>query len=294
MSKVSVIGLGAMGSAIANAFMNAGHEVTVWNRTASKAQPFEQSGADCKDNPADAVAASPVTVICIDDYAATWALFEEHDLGASLAGRTLVQFSTGTPKEARDTEAGAKLHDTAYLDGAILAYPREVGHDALIVVSGDEGTYAAVQGLLAALSTDVRYLGSAVGAAAALDVAVMSYYICSHMGLVHAALICEAEDVRRDMLTSVIVDSLPSDTDEIAHLGRALQKNDFANPGASINVYSNILDRVLAQAEDKDIDMRIPEFANRLYKEGVASGFGDEEVVALIKLLRSDEAARTD
>jgi 3-hydroxyisobutyrate dehydrogenase-like beta-hydroxyacid dehydrogenase len=232
-----------------------------------------------------------VTVLCIDDYAATRSLFEEYDLGSELAGRTLVQFSTGTPKEARDSEASAKQNGTAYLDGAILAYPREVGHDALIVVSGDEGAYAGVKGLLAALSTDVRYLGAAVGAAAALDVAVMSYYICSHMGLVHAALICESEDVRRDMLASVIVDSLPSDTEEIAHLGRVLQQNQFTNPGASINVYSNILDRLLAQAADRDIDARIPQFANRLYKAGVDAGLGDEEVVALIKLLRRNGAA---
>jgi 3-hydroxyisobutyrate dehydrogenase-like beta-hydroxyacid dehydrogenase len=286
MSDVTVIGLGAMGSAIANAFLNAGHETTVWNRSPDKVEALKRSGANVADSPTDAVTASPAVVVCIDDYQATWKLFEEHGLGSQFAGRTLVQFSTGTPQEARDTEAGSITHGTRYLDGAILAYPREVGHDALIAVSGDEGHYAGTQGLLSALSTDVRYLGSAIGAAAALDVAVMSYYILSHIGLVHAALICESEDVRRDMLASVLVDSLPSDTEEIAHLGKALQTEQFASPGASINVYSNILDRILSQAGDKSIDTRIPEFANTLYKEGVQSGLGDEEVVALIKLLR--------
>jgi 3-hydroxyisobutyrate dehydrogenase-like beta-hydroxyacid dehydrogenase len=288
VSDVTVIGLGAMGSAIANAFLNAGHATTVWNRSHGKMEPLGRSGANCEPDIVKAISESPVCVICIDDYAATWALMEQHKLGDVLAGRTLIQFSTGTPKEARDTEAGAKLHNTAYLDGAILAYPREVGHDALVTVSGEEGIYAGVQGLLAALSTDVRYLGNSIGAAAALDVAVMSYYIMTHLGLVHAALICESEDVRRDMLASVLVDSLPSDTEEIAHLGDALQKNEFSNPGASINVYSNILDRVRDQAADKDIDARIPEFADSLYKEGVRAGYGDEEVVALIKLLRSE------
>jgi len=286
MSQVTVIGLGAMGSAIANAFLNAGHDVTVWNRSRDKTEPLKSSGALCAETPADAIAASPVVIICIDDYAATWALFEEHKLGSAMTGKTLVQFSTGTPKEARDTESGAKLHNTEYLDGAILAYPREMGHDALVTICGDEGTYAGVQGLLNALSTDVRYLGESIGAAAALDIAVMSYYIMTHLGLIEAALICESEGVRADMLASVIVDSLPSDTEEIAHLGQALQKNRFSNPGASVDVYSNILDRILTHSKDTEIDARIPEFANKLYKEGVNSGFGDEEVVALIKLLR--------
>ena len=39
MSDVTVIGLGAMGSAIANAFLNAGHDVTVWNRGPEKTEP---------------------------------------------------------------------------------------------------------------------------------------------------------------------------------------------------------------------------------------------------------------
>ena len=285
MSAVTVIGLGAMGSAIANAFLNAGHDTTVWNRGKERLAEFQNSGANCEPDIAKAIVESPLVVVCIDDYAATWALMEENALGSVLSGRTLVQFSTGTPEEARNTETGAKLHETAYLDGAILAYPREIGHDALVTVSGDEGTYAGVQHMLAALSTDVRYLGDSIGAAAALDIAVMSYYILTHLDLVHAALICESEGVRPDMLSSVIVDSLPSDSEEIAHLGKVLQSGNFSNPGASINVYSNILDRIRSQAKDKEIDARIPEFADKLYKEGVEAGFGDEEVVALIKLL---------
>ena len=289
MSHVTVIGLGAMGSAIANAFLNSGHNVTVWNRSADKAEPLRSSGAMCANTLAEAVDASPVMVICIDDYAATWSLFEQFELEPALKKKTMVQFSTGTPKEARDSEAGAKLHNTGYLDGAILAYPREIGHDALVTICGDEGTYAGVKYLLDALSTDVRYLGKSIGAAAALDIAVMSYYIMTHLGLIEAALICESEDVQADMLASVIVDSLPSDTEEIAHLGAALQKNSFSDPGASVNVYSNILDRILSHSEDRSIDARIPEFANTLYKDGIKMGFGDEEVVALIKLLRGGQ-----
>jgi 3-hydroxyisobutyrate dehydrogenase-like beta-hydroxyacid dehydrogenase len=286
MSEVTVIGLGAMGSAIASAFLNAGRATTVWNRSAEKTLALRDSGADCATDPGAAVSASPVVIVCIDDYSATRALLDEHDLYPLLGDRTLIQFSTGTPQEAREAEPGATRHGGRYLDGAILAYPREVGHDALIAISGDGDTYRAVEPLLTALSSDLRYLGDAIGGAAALDVAVMSYYILTHLGLVHAALICESEGVRRDQLASVLVDSLPSDVEEIAHLGDALQKDSFDSPGASIDVYSNILDRILSQARDRNIDSRIPEFANSVYKEGVDAGFGDEEVVALIKLLR--------
>ena len=156
MNDVTVIGLGAMGSAIANAFLNASYDVTVWNRSPLKMEPFRHSGAQYSESAAEACAASPVVVICIDDYAATWKLFEDQQVENALRGKTVIQFSTGTPKEARATEAGAKLHNTRYLDGALLAYPREIGQDAIVVISGNEDTYTELKRLLAALSTNVR------------------------------------------------------------------------------------------------------------------------------------------
>ncbi len=286
MSDVSVIGLGAMGSAIANAFLNASYDVAVWNRSPLKMEPFRNSGAQYAATAAEACTASPVVVVCIDDYVATWQLLEEQGLADVLQGKTLIQFSTGTPDEARETEKGAKLHNTRYLDGALLAYPREIGQDAIVAISGDEETYTQIKRLLAALSTNVRYLGPSIGAAAGLDVAMLSFYVCTHLGLIHSALICESERVPADVLASTIVDSQPSDAGEMTHLGQALLKNEYSDPGASISVYSGALDHILAHAKSAGLDASIPQFANKLYKKGMESGLGDEEVVALIKLLR--------
>ncbi len=139
------------------------------------------------------------------------------------------------------------------------------------------------------MSSNIRYLGPSVGAAAALDVAILSYYVCTHLGLIHGALVCESEDVSPELLASVIVDSMPSDVEEIRHLGEVLQTGDFANPGASIGVYSGVLDRILEQARDASINAEIAEFADKLYKRGIAAGLEQQEVVALIKLLRKPQ-----
>ena len=286
MSEVSVIGLGAMGSALAAALLKGGLDVTVWNRTAGKAANLVHAGAHEAAAPAAALAASPVTIVCVDDYAATRTVLQASEVTAVLGGRTIVQFSTGTPAEAREEQDWAKRHGAGWLDGAILAYPREIGASALIFVSGDAALFEQHHALLSALTDQLQYLGPAVGAAAALDLAVLSYYIGSHLGLVHGALICEAERVPADTLTSVIVDSLPSDAQEIVHLGEALARNDFSRPGASVAVYSGILDRLLAQAQSTGISADIPEFANGLVKRAVDAGLAGEEIVSIIKILR--------
>ena len=98
MTEVTCVGLGLMGSALARALLAAGHEVSVWNRTPEKAQALADIGALAVDTLKDAVAASPVVLICIDNYVSTRALLDAKGLADLLVGRTIVSLTTGTPR----------------------------------------------------------------------------------------------------------------------------------------------------------------------------------------------------
>ena len=76
VTPVTVIGLGLMGQALAGAFLRAGHPTTVWNRTAAKAEQLVGEGAKLAGSVGDAVAASPLVVVCVSDYTAVRELFE--------------------------------------------------------------------------------------------------------------------------------------------------------------------------------------------------------------------------
>src|SRR5438874_8549365 len=65
MSEISVIGLGAMGSALARTLLQADHHVTVWNRTAAKMDPLLALGAKGATDIVDAVATSPLILVCV-------------------------------------------------------------------------------------------------------------------------------------------------------------------------------------------------------------------------------------
>ena len=68
MSDVTVIGLGAMGTALARTLIDAGQEVTVWNRSPEKIAPLLALGARGPSNFGEALAASPRAIVCIPDY----------------------------------------------------------------------------------------------------------------------------------------------------------------------------------------------------------------------------------
>src|SRR5690242_1180560 len=114
MSEVSVIGLGEMGTALARVLLQKGHHVTIWNRTSAKAEPLVQEGAILASNAASAISVSPVVIICVANYETAYSILETKEATPALAGRVLVQLSTGTPRQARDSEIWAKERGAAY------------------------------------------------------------------------------------------------------------------------------------------------------------------------------------
>ena len=174
MTDVTMIGLGAMGSALARAFIEAGHSVTIWNRTAARMKPLVLLGATAAGSPAEAVLASQVCVVCVDNYGTTRSLIEEAGMLEPLSGRTLVQLSTGTPAEARDLSRWLSTHGVSVLDGAIMPYPDGIGaEDAQILFAGPTDLFRSCKATLDCLGGDLRHVSEDVGAAAVLDMALL-------------------------------------------------------------------------------------------------------------------------
>jgi 3-hydroxyisobutyrate dehydrogenase-like beta-hydroxyacid dehydrogenase len=125
-----------------------------------------------------------------------------------LAGRTVVQLSTGTPREAREIAEWMKAHEIFYLDGAILCGPPDIGTEASqILLSGDEAAYERAGKLIECLGGTVRYPGTNVSAASALDLAWLCESYGRFLAVTHAACLCEAEGVGVDGLLKKAVDA---------------------------------------------------------------------------------------
>ena len=98
-TPVTVLGLGAMGTALARAFLAAGHPTTVWNRTPGRSPELDTLGATRAATAAEAVAASPLVVVCLLVDATVRSTLD----GLDLTGRTVANLTNGTPAQARDT-----------------------------------------------------------------------------------------------------------------------------------------------------------------------------------------------
>ena len=287
MSDVTMLGLGAMGSAIARALLSAGHSVTVWNRTHRKVEPFVARGADAPEELADAVKASPIILVCIDNYSSTRQLLEQDGVFRHLSGRTLVQLSTGSPREARDSETWVSATGADYLVGAIMPYPDGIGgEDAQILFAGPQRVYEHCKPYLDCLGGDLRYLGANIGAAATLNMALLTHELCVYLGALHGAQICRSEGVGIDLLSSMFPEG-----DWARHLTQVIHAGDYDNPGATIEVWSAALKAIEEQARDRRINAEIPGFVSSLLERAISSGLGGKDIAALIDVL---DAGRHD
>jgi 3-hydroxyisobutyrate dehydrogenase-like beta-hydroxyacid dehydrogenase len=285
---VSVIGLGAMGSALAQALLRDGHRVTVCNRTSAKAGPLVRDGAVLAPSAASAVGASPIVFVCVEDYQVTRSILATEEVTPALVGRVLVQLSTGTPQDARDAEVWARERGADYLDGAIMATPSQIGRpDTPIVVSGAETAFRRSEPVLKTLAGNLMYMGESVGSASAWDLAALSCLFGALLGFLHGARIFESEGLRVGDLGSMIADISPVLGEMIKHTGAVIQTGTYENPQSSVKTCTVGFELFVKHAREARINAEFPTFALALSRRAMAAGHGEEEFAALIKVLRA-------
>jgi 3-hydroxyisobutyrate dehydrogenase-like beta-hydroxyacid dehydrogenase len=288
--QASVIGLGKMGATLAQLLHRNHYRVTVWNRSPEKAAPLVQDGAVLAASPAAAIAASPIIVVCVYDYKAANEILGTQEVASALAGRTLVQLTTGSPQEARDSEAWARRCGAAYVDGAIQAAPSQMARpDTTILVSGAEAAFRQAQAVLKVFGGNVKYLGEQVAAASAMDLATLSYVYGALLGFFYGARVAESEGFRVDHYGSLVAEISLSFGEFFKHEGAVIQSGNYAISESPLRISVEATERLVQAARESGIDPEFPTLAARLFKRAAAAGLENQEVAALIKVLRGSQ-----
>lgn len=288
MNDVTVLGLGAMGVTLARLFLDRGRQVTVWNRTAGKATDLVARGAHLAPDAAAAVRASALVVMCVYDYAAADAIWSSPGVDEALAGRTVVQLTTGSPKEARDAATWALRHGAQYLDGAIQAAPSQMGQpDTPVLLSGPEHAWHGARSLLEDIAGDIVYLGEQIDAAASMDLATLSYVYGAFTGFIHGARLVEKNGLDVAHFGRIVQKISPTFGAFFAHEGAVIQSGDFRITESPLRISVEATARILQASREAGLATEIPALSADLLQRADQAGFGDQELAALIKLLRA-------
>ena len=286
---VSMIGLGSMGSALAEALINAGHEVTVWNRTPGKCDALVAKGASAAGSVAEAARATDVVIVCVTDHAASTVVLQTDEVADALRGKTLVQVSTVTAEESRDMGRWAEDHGIAYLDGSIFGYPQDiVDSDCTIIYSGPKSIFDASEAVLSAMGGKPKHVGEAIGGALTFDKAIYAYAYGSTLGFLHGAAICRAAGLTLDEYVEQVVGFGAGSKPQ---LGALLIKQSYEATGATLEIEAAAYDHVVRLVDELSLDATFSTAVSDLFKRAMADGLGDQGIAAMVKVMTKSRGA---
>ncbi|MFD1146995.1 NAD(P)-dependent oxidoreductase [Saccharothrix hoggarensis] len=285
-SPVTVIGLGLMGRALAEAFLAAGHPTTVWNRSADKADALVARGAVLAASVEDAVTASPLTVVCVSDYEAVHKLLDP--VGDGLAGRTVVNLTSGTTTQARETAEWAAGRGADYLDGAIMAIPVGIGTaDGLILHSGPRAVFDAHEATLRTLGGDTTYLGEDHGLSALYDTAMLGLMWSLLNGFLHGAALVGTAKVDAAAFAPIARKLIATVSEWTVDYSRQIDRGEYAAEDSTIRTHLGAMEHVLHESEAAGINTELPRFVKALAERAVAAGHAEDGYAAMIGQFRA-------
>ncbi|WP_447913716.1 NAD(P)-dependent oxidoreductase [Microbacterium phyllosphaerae] len=287
-SQVTVIGLGNMGTAIAQALLDHGYRTTVWNRTASRAQPLAAAGASVAKTVSDAVAASPLVVICLLDSAAVDAVLHGID-GA--VGRVLVNVTSGSPAQARRTAEWAHERGASYIDGGLMGDPPDVGTlKMMLSFSGDREAWEAQRSTLEALGT-ATYYGEDPGLAAVEFLAQVAVGYEFLIGLLHTLRLVREEGVDVAAFAERVAGSVSGYAPLVNAFGAAVASGDHGPDLGSLDVQAALMDDLISHRESLGVEAVRMREVKRLMDRRIADGHGDQGFSSLFEVLQGDGRA---
>ncbi len=283
-TSVSVLGLGWMGTAIANTLLREGHQLTVWNRSPEKCAPFA-GRALVAESVEQAVRASSLVFVCVRNYDVSDEMLHPPAVTAALSGKTLVQFSSGTAQRARASGQWAKDHNIAYLDCTMHGGPHQIGTGlGTFHYTGDLAVFEATLDVLSPLIGDSAYLGEDLGYAAALDFARLGTYtgLMTVLGSVFALL--EAQGVREEDYLATVPFIDPSLFEAIRD---ARSADVYPSGTASLTTWKAWSDQWVQAGAESDLDLKVPELVRDVLALAVERGYGSKDIYALFEAFRA-------
>lgn len=273
-----------MGAAIARALLASGRRVVVWNRTAERARPLVDEGAELQIRADEAAREAPLAIFCLSTTDDVQGVLHSIEPDA-LAGRTLLNVTTGTPDDAQRLSDWARDHQVHYLDGAIAAYPEQIGtQTARILVAGDEEMWLAYQAAVLDLAGASMHVGTDPGAANVIDAAMTgAFYMSSLVSFIEATRFMSAFGVSYEVLSDLVGYSVAVLEAEMQQILRRIADGAFATDEASLNVYADASE-AFATGMGTVGDASIIHATARVLRQAVEAGLGDEDIAAVFTL----------
>jgi 3-hydroxyisobutyrate dehydrogenase/2-hydroxy-3-oxopropionate reductase len=279
--RIAFLGLGIMGQPMAANLAKAGHEVTVWNRSAGKSVEGARSAA----TPAEAARDAEVVWICVSDTKAVQSvLFGEQGVEATLApGAIIVDSSTISPTAERSFAQKFVAKGIHYVDAPVTG--SKVAADAgtlIFMVGGEDEVLARLEPLFKVMGKQVFHMGE-TGKGQAVKIAMNLQIALIYEGFAEALTLATKLGVSVDKMVALIQASMVK-SGVVEYKAPFVMKRDFT-PNFPLRLM--LKDIHLALDAAKEVRVKLPglETVEEVYEMAAEDGHEDLDYAATLTLL---------
>jgi 3-hydroxyisobutyrate dehydrogenase len=280
--KLGWIGLGNMGVPISLNLLKAGHSVTVFNRTASKASELISAGAVQAQSLEELVQSSDVVFTMVSDDVAVKDLYlSKRLLELAKQGQVFIDMSTVAPATSREIYTAAKDKGVGFVDAPVSGSvaPAKEGN-LLVLAGGEEETYNKVKELFEPIGKMSIYLGES-GSGSNAKLAINLLLGITVQGIAESVLFAEEQGIKvEDMLTIINESAVGTAISKMKT--PAILKDEYPAAFALKHMAKD-----LRLAKETGELNAIGNSAYHTYKNALARELGELDVMGVIKELRS-------
>jgi len=279
-STIGFIGLGAMGTPMAQNLISAGHTLKVWNRSAARCDALVAQGAQACDSPAAAARGADFVVSMVaDDDATAQVMLDEHGIVGAFEGRVILDCSTNSPAMARQVAQAAAARGRAYLDAPVsgsLAQAR--GRELVFMVGGPADAFDAAQPLFTAMGRMARRMGdNGTGATIKLINNMLSGTV--NTAIAEAMSVSEAAGLDSDQVMEILAEGAAGCRLMKTKIPK-IAARDFS-PQFQLGLMDKDLRYFLRMAQELDRQVAVASAVRSQLQGARRSGLGEQDVSAI-------------
>ena len=266
------IGMGHMGSHMAQRLLDAGYQLTVYDRTRGKAKALGQQGAQVAQTAKDLAANCQVVLVCVtDDEAQQDVMFgPEGALAGTHAGSVIIDLSTVSPDASRRLYQAAKEQGVPMIDAAVSGSVPQVEQGSLVIfVGGEHKTFERCKPILDVLGQNSFSMGAS-GMGTTMKLVVNTLLGLGMQALAEAIALGEKAGVEKGLLLDVLGQTAvltPGQKSKLDNVRREQYPTNFA-----LSLMHKDFSLVLSQAYDVSVSMPATAAAQQMYTAAMAKG----------------------
>ncbi len=281
--KIAFLGLGNLGTPIAESLVQSGFDVTVWNRTLAKAQPLGEKGAVVASSPEQAVSHGGIVISVLADDAAVEEIFSTELLSRLGKGGIHISMSTISPACSKRLSHTHAMHEVGYVAAPIFARPEAVvAKVGNIVISGDQVARELVKPILQTFVKGIYDFGDDPGAANVVKLAGNFMIAASLEMMGEAFTMAEKNGISRQSIYEMLTQTLFA-APIFQNYGRIVANHTYEPVAFRLPLGLKDINLTLKTASDSGVPMPIADLVRNRFISAMAKERSDLDWGALAK-----------